>query len=134
MPATHLLDTSICIYIRQVRPPAVKARFERMPQGSLAMSVITWGELFYGACRSLNPAVARTRLDRIASQIPVLELPIDVADHYGEIRARLAVRGELIGPNDLWIAAHARAAGLILVTNNAREFRRVKGLKVENWV
>lgn len=133
MNASHLLDTNICIYIRQARPPTVKVRFEHMAPGSLAMSVITWGELLYGACRSADPAAARARLDRIASQIPVLGMPPETAHHYGDIRARLATRGELIGPNDLWIAAHARSASLILVTNNAREFRRVKGLKVENW-
>lgn len=131
--ATHLLDTNICIYIRQARPPKVKERFARMPPNSLAMSVITWGELLYGACRSVSPAAARAKLDHIAGQISVLPLPLEAAGHYGNIRAHLAGRGELIGPNDLWIAAHARAAGLILVTNNAREFRRVKGLKVENW-
>lgn len=134
MAISHLLDTNICIYIRQARPPAVKARFAKMAPGNLAMSVITWGELLYGAARSVDPAAARMKLDRIASQIPILPLPVDAADHYGDIRARLASRGELIGPNDLWIAAHARAAGLILVTNNAREFRRVKRLEVENWV
>lgn len=133
MTATHLFDTKICIYIRQTRPPEVKSRFERMTPGSLAMSVITWGELLYAACRSVDPAGARAKLDRIAGLIPVLAMPADAAGYYGNIRARLAQDGELIGPNDLWIAAHARAAGLTLVTNNAREFRRVKGLKVENW-
>lgn len=134
MAVTHLLDTNICIYIRRARPPAVKVRFARMAAGSLAMSVITWGELLYGARRSTDPVASRGKLDRVASEIPVLAMPADVADHYGDIRARLAERGELIGPNDLWIAAHARAAGLVLVTNNAREFRRIRGLKVENWV
>ncbi|HEX7325147.1 MAG TPA: type II toxin-antitoxin system VapC family toxin [Rhodanobacteraceae bacterium] len=133
MAISHLLDTNICIYIRRARPPAVKARFERMAPGSLAMSVITWGELLYGASHSTDPPTARAKLDRIAGLIPVLPLPTESARHYGDIRARLAQRGELIGPNDLWIAAHARAAGLTLVTNTAREFRRVKGLKVENW-
>lgn len=134
MAITHLLDTNICIYIRRARPPRVKARFAQMAPGDLAVSIVTWGELLYGARRSVDPAAARVKLDRIASQVPVLPLPVEAADHYGDIRARLASRGELIGPNDLWIASHARAAGLILVTNNAREFRRVKGLKVENWV
>ena len=65
--------------------------------------------------------------------VPALELPAEAAEHYGEIRAVLQRKGAPIGPNDLWIAAHARAAGLVLVSNNEREFKRVPGLKVENW-
>lgn len=98
------------------------------------MSVITWGELLYGVQRSGNPASARAQLEEISIQIPILALPGEAASHYGDIRAKLSRRGELIGANDLWIAAHARAAGLTVVTNNVREFQRVEGLNVENWV
>lgn len=134
MSPRYLLDTNICIYIRREKPPNVRVRFARQQTGSVAMSVITWGELLYGVHHSEDPVAARAKLERIAAQIPVLPLPVDVAEHYGDIRAHLARRGELIGANDLWIAAHARAAGLAVVTNNVKEFRRVKGLKVENWL
>lgn len=135
MTAPHLLlDTNICIYIRRERPERVRVRLADQRVGSVAMSVITWGELLYGAHHSQHAAIARAKLARLAHLIPILPLPEDVAEHYGEIRAGLAAKGQMIGANDLWIAAHARSMGLVLVTNNAREFKRVKGLKVENWV
>lgn len=134
MEPHYLLDTNICIYIRQMKPVTVRERFARETPGNVGMSVITWGELLYGAAHSRTPAQARTKLKRVTTQIPVLPMPVDAAEHYGDIRASLAVAGNIIGANDLWIAAHARATGLVVVTNNVREFRRVKGLKVENWV
>ena len=73
------------------------------------------------------------RLEELGHLLPVLALPETAAESYGTIRAELESKGEMIGNNDLWIAAHAKAAGLVLVTNNEREFRRVRGLKVQNW-
>jgi tRNA(fMet)-specific endonuclease VapC len=134
MPARFLLDTNICIYIRQKRPPAVLARFEKLKAGDAALSVITYGELFYGAAKNPNRNAAKTRLNDLLTLLPILPVPDGAAMHYGEIRAELESRGETIGGNDLWIAAHAKAAGLILVTNNEKEFTRVPGLKVQNWV
>lgn len=131
--ARFLLDTNICIYIRQKRPPAVLARFEKLKVGEAALSVITYGELLYGARKSQQRQVAMARLADLVSLLPVLEMPAGAADEYGEIRALLETRGETIGGNDLWIAAHARAEDLVLVTNNEREFKRVPGLKVQNW-
>lgn len=131
--ARFLLDTNICIYIRQQRPPEVLARFEKLRAGDAALSVITYGELLYGAQKSKQRDVALARLSDLVSLLPVLEMPPAAADEYGEIRAVLEAKGEIIGGNDLWIAAHARAEGLIVVTNNEREFKRVPGLKVQNW-
>lgn len=131
--ARYMLDTNICIYIRQKRPPAVLARFEKLKPGEAVLSVITYGELLYGAQKSQQRDVALARLADLVSVLPVLELPAEAADEYGEIRAVLEQRGEAIGGNDLWIAAHAKAAGLVVVTNNEREFKRVPGLKVQNW-
>lgn len=128
-----LLDTNICIYIRQQRPPAVLARFQKLKPGEAVLSVITFGELFYGAGKSPMRDRAHAILSELAALLPVMPLPREAGESYGAIRADLEVRGEPIGNNDLWIAAHAKAAGLILVTNNEREFRRVRGLKVENW-
>lgn len=130
----YLLDTNILIYIRQHKPARVRRHFARQPSGSVGMSAITWGELLYGAYHSSDARGSMAKLTRLQAGIPALPLPLEAADHYGQIRANLAARGLLIGANDLWIAAHARAADLTLVTNNEREFRRVPGLKVENWV
>ena len=133
MSARYLLDTNICIYLRQNRPAYVTARFQRLHHGDAVLSVITYGELAYGAERSGQRAQALESLARLVSLLPVLPLPEHSGTAYGEIRATLESRGEMIGGNDLWIAAHAKSAGLILVTNNEREFRRVAGLKIQNW-
>jgi tRNA(fMet)-specific endonuclease VapC len=134
MAPRYLLDTNTCIYIRRRRPPAVLARFDLLQPGDAALSVITFGELLYGAAKSQDHAGANKSLEELATLTPVLPLPLDAAYVYGEIRADLETKGEVIGNNDLWIAAHARVAGLTLVTNNEKEFRRVAGLKIENWV
>ena len=129
----YLLDTNICIYIRRERPPAVLNRFKMLPPGSTAISVITYGELVYGVRKSPDPEKAMAILEELIALIPVIPMASDVARTYGAIRADLAVRGELIGNNDLWIAAHAKSLEVILVTNNEKEFQRVSGLKIENW-
>lgn len=133
MEAHYLLDTNICIYIRQRRPEELLRRFSKLRPGEAALSVITYGELLYGAAKSSQPSTALERLRDLMHLLPALALPESAAETYGTIRAELEAKGEMIGNNDLWIAAHALAAGLILVTNNQKEFRRVRGLKVQNW-
>jgi len=128
-----MLDTNICIYIRQQRPVSVLKHFERLAIGDAAISVITYGELMYGAEKSANRATRLRQLAELKGLLPVLPIPEAGGESYGAIRALLERRGEKIGNNDLWIAAHAKAAGLVLVTNNENEFKRVPGLKVENW-
>jgi len=134
MSARYMLDTNMCIYLRQNRPPEVTARFRQMQHGDAVLSVITYGELLYGAERSEQRTRALESIARLVSLLLVLPLPDEAASAYGEIRAALEKRGEMIGGNDLWIAAHAKSAGLTLVTNNDREFKRVPGLKLQNWV
>ena len=129
-----LLDTNTCIYIRRQRPPEVIRRFEKLRPGEAALSIITYGELAYGCERGPTPVEARKNLQELMQSIPVIALPVEAGPVYGSIRAMLAARGELIGSNDLWIAAHAVAANITLVTNNEKEFRRVRGLRLENWV
>jgi tRNA(fMet)-specific endonuclease VapC len=129
----YLLDTNICIYIRQERPEEVLRRFRKLRPGEAALSVITYGELLYGAAKSAQRVAALARLCELIHWLPALPLPEAAAETYGTVRAELAAKGEMIGNNDLWIAAHAVAAGLTLVTNNEKEFRRVRGLKVQNW-
>ena len=98
------------------------------------MSVITYGELMYGAQKSQFREQATKQLTELAALVPVMDLPLEAGQFYGAIRAALEAKGEVIGNNDLWIAAHAKAAGLTLVTNNEREFQRIPGLKIQNWV
>ncbi len=133
MDPRFLLDTNICIYIRRKKPEEVLRRFRTLKQGEAALSVITFGELVYGAEKSAQRTAALELLRQLAQVLPVLGLPETAADAYGTMRAELERKGQMIGNNDLWIAAHAKAARLTLVTNNEREFRRVRGLKVENW-
>lgn len=133
MEARYLLDTNICIYIRQKRPYEVLRRFRRLRAGEAALSVITYGELLYGAAKSAQRATAMERLRELTQILPALALPESAAEEYGEVRSELETKGTMIGNNDLWIAAHALASELILVTNNEKEFRRVRGLKIQNW-
>ena len=133
MAARFLLDTNICIYNRRQRPPAVLSRFRQLQPGDAVLSVITYGELVYGAEKSQSREQARRQLAELTGLLPVMELPPRVGEFYGSMRAMLAAEGAMIGNNDLWIAAHAKAAGLILVTNNEREFRRIQELEIQNW-
>jgi tRNA(fMet)-specific endonuclease VapC len=98
------------------------------------MSVITLGELRFGAEKSQSRERSLAGVARLEQLIPVHALPEAAGEHYGQIRAGLSSLGQPLGNNDLWLAAHARAEGWILVTNNAREFIRVPGLQIENWV
>jgi tRNA(fMet)-specific endonuclease VapC len=133
MTPIYLLDTNICIYIRRRRPPKILHRFERLKVGEAAISVITYGELMYGAEKSEQREAAMSQLEELASLLRVLPLPLNAGRSYGALRAELEAGGRVIGNNDLWIAAHATAANLILVTNNEREFQRVPRLEIQNW-
>ena len=129
----YLLDTNTFIYIRQRRPMAARARFEQLASGDMALSVVTLGELAYGVERSVNRTEKLRDLRELTNQMVVLPLPAEAGETYGAFRASLGRRGETIGNNDLWIAAHAHVANLILVTNNEREFARIPELTIENW-
>jgi tRNA(fMet)-specific endonuclease VapC len=130
----YLLDTNICIYIAKRRPPSVARRLARLAPGSVGMSLITFGELRYGAEKSTRRKMALDTLEHLAELIPVIEPDLGVGKTYGALRAQLERAGTPIGNNDLWIAAHALALGVTLVTNNTREFDRVSRLKLANWV
>ncbi|WP_223826329.1 type II toxin-antitoxin system tRNA(fMet)-specific endonuclease VapC [Spongiibacter pelagi] len=129
-----MLDTNICIYIIKKQPPSVLQKFESLPIGSVVMSLVTYGELEYGALKSNNSEKALNVLEELSNYIPVLPVGVDVAKAYASIRAGLEAKGTPIGNNDLWIAAHAKALGHTLVSNNIKEFERVSELKLENWV
>lgn len=133
MAVRYLLDTNICIYIAKHNPPAVRERFARHTADELAMSVVTLGELRFGAEKSQSRERALAVIAQLESTLQIAPLTKAVGEHSGQIRAALQQRGEMIGNNDLWLAAHARAEGWILATNNEREFMRVDGLQIENW-
>jgi tRNA(fMet)-specific endonuclease VapC len=132
MDARYLLDTNICIYIRQRRPDQVLKRFQRLQPGEAVLSVITFGELQYGAAKSRQSGTAFQQLQELASLLPRVPLPENAGEFYGRVRFELESKGRLIGNNDLWIAAHALALNLVLVTNNV-EFSRIRELEIENW-
>ncbi|BBO99965.1 type II toxin-antitoxin system tRNA(fMet)-specific endonuclease VapC [Sulfuriferula nivalis] len=133
MAVRYLLDTNICIYIAKDNPQAVRERFAQHTLDELVMSVVTLGELRFGAEKSQSRDRAIAVINQLEASMCIAPLTEVVGEHYGKIRAALQRRGELIGNNDLWLAAHARAEGWVLVTNNEREFVRVDGLQVENW-
>lgn len=133
MDARYLLDTNICIYIRQRRPEQVLKRFQRLKPGEAVLSVITFGELQYGAAKSRQSGTALQQLQELVSLLPPVSLPENAGELYGQMRFELESKGTLIGNNDLWIAAHAAALNLVLVTNNVKEFSRIRELKIENW-
>lgn len=133
MEVGYLLDTNICIYVIRKKPEAVLRHFDRIGPGEAAISVITYGELLYGAMKSERRQASLDTLREFVNLVPALPMPERAAEAYGFIRSDVESKGETIGANDLWIAAHAMESGFILVTNNEREFRRVRGLKVQNW-
>jgi tRNA(fMet)-specific endonuclease VapC len=134
MKLRYLLDTNICIYIAKQKPISVLKRFEKMKPGEAGMSIITYGELLHGAEKSQHPKKTKEALSDLIYLIPALPLINEVSEHYAHIRANLEKLGKPIGNNDLWIASHASALNVVLVTNNTKEFARVPHLKIENWV
>jgi tRNA(fMet)-specific endonuclease VapC len=134
---SYLLDTNTVSYFLRDHSPALTARLMDTAPDALAISVVTSGELQFGL-KKLGPGFRTTalgaRLDKLLQAIATQSLPAQAAAHYGHIRAHLEAKGTPIGSNDLWIAAHALAKDLTLVTHNLREFQRVPGLKTESWL
>ncbi|MFP3939879.1 MAG: type II toxin-antitoxin system tRNA(fMet)-specific endonuclease VapC [Acidobacteriota bacterium] len=129
-----LLDTNVCIYSLNRRPPEVLQRLREVGPAAVAISVITVVELRHGAAKSQNPSKARGKLDRFLKPLSVLDFDREAAEAAGRIRADLERAGTPVGDLDSLIAAHALSAKLTLVSNNLREFDRVPGLRTENWV
>ena len=129
----YLLDTNIVIYVLKRRPKEVLAMFNANAS-RMAISSITLSELFYGAEKSLNTDKNLEAVEEFVSHLDVLPYDAKASQHYGQIKAALEKKGQIIGENDIHIAAHARSHGLILVSNNVREFQRVPNLVLENWV
>jgi tRNA(fMet)-specific endonuclease VapC len=129
-----MLDTDICIYAMRRRPALVQRRLESLDQSEVAISCMVAAELWFGVRKSQFSLRSEAALLSFLSRVTVLDWPSRAARLYGSIRAHLERRGTPIGEEDMLIAAHALHEGLPLVTNNAREFRRVPGLKVESWI
>lgn len=131
-PVRFLLDTNICIYVINARPPKVLARFMEHEIDGLGISAISASELYWGVSKS-GSAKNLAALEKFLSPLVVLDYDLRAAQRYGELRALLEKRGTPIGPLDQQIAAHALALNVTLVTNNLREFKRVPDLQLENW-
>ena len=128
----YLLDTNICIFLLNHVSAVLEAFAEHRSEG-IAISSIALAELEFGICNSQKKESNRVQLLRFLSSVSVLDFNSAAAAEYGKIRAQLQRRGRPISPMDMLIAAHAKAEGAILVTNNAGEFSRVEGLALEDW-
>jgi len=129
----YMLDTNIVIHVIKRRPLEVLDVFNRHA-GEMCISAITEAELIHGAEKSDYREHNLHVVEDLTSRLDVLDYTRKAAGHYGDIRASLERQGQPIGVNDLNLAAHARSEGLIMVTNNLREFERVDGLRTENWL
>jgi tRNA(fMet)-specific endonuclease VapC len=129
----YMLDTDICIYILTDRPARLRERFNRFVD-QICISSITLAELLYGAEKSQRRLENARVVEEFTARLTVLPFSPQAAAHFGQIRAELERAGTPVGAYDLQIGAHARSEGLILVTNNTREFKRMSGLRLENWI
>jgi tRNA(fMet)-specific endonuclease VapC len=129
----YMLDTNICIYVIKNRPQGLRERFNSLAE-QLCISAVTLAEMIYGAEKSERPVENLAVVEHFAARLEVLPFAERAAAHYGQLRAELERQGTPIGGYDLMIGGHARSEGLVLVTNNRREFQRIKGLRIENWV
>lgn len=130
----YLLDTNICIYIIKKKPEKVIKRFLKMKPDSIGISSITVSELYYGIAKSSKPNENTIALEQFILPLTVIDFNKEDSVAYGRLRAKLEQKGKLIGAMDLLIAAQALSRDLIIVTNNEREFKKIEGLSVENWV
>ena len=130
---SYLLDTNICIYIIKKKPTTVVNKLSSLPINNVGISSVTLSELYYGVDKSSRPDQNELALWEFLSILTIYSYGERAAREYGSIRSRLERHGKTIGPMDMLIAAHALSLGLVLVTNNEKEFRRVEGLRIENW-
>lgn len=130
---TYMLDTNICIYVMKSYPAELRDMFNLWAE-QLCISSITLGELHYGAEKSVRRAENLGAIEQFVARLDVLPFGDKAAAHYGQVRAELARAGTPCGPHDMQIGGHARSEGLIVVTNNLREFERMPGVRTENWV
>jgi tRNA(fMet)-specific endonuclease VapC len=130
----YLIDTNICIYIMNNHPPEVLEKFKHIGVGEVGISSISVSELHYGACKSKKIEQNIKRLEEFLYPFDILTYDENASREYGKVRSQLEKKGQIIGPLDMLIAAHAISRELAIITNNTKEFRRIRSLKVENWV
>ena len=130
----YLIDTNICIYIMNQRPAEVIQKCKNTGVGQIGISAITVSELSYGVAKSKYQKQNTKRLEEFLAPFEILQYDEEASNYYGIIRSQLENQGNVIGPLDMLIAAHALSRDLVLVTNNEKEFNRIETLKVENWV
>lgn len=129
----YMLDTNICIRVMKTYPPGVREKFNTLAE-QLCISSITFGELHYGAEKSARRAENLTAIEHFVARLEVLPFGDKAGAHYGQVRAELERAGTTSDPHDMQIGAHARSEGLIVVTDNVREFAHMPGVRVENWL
>ena len=129
----YMLDTNICIHVMKNYPQDLREKFNSLAE-QLCISSITLGEIHYGAEKSARRADNLTAVEHFVARLEVLSFDAKAAAHYGQLRAELERAATPCGPHDMQISGHARSQGLIVVTNNMREFSRMKGIRVESWV
>ena len=134
MTSLYMLDTNTCAFVLRRSSQALLDRIQTVPLERQVMSMVTLAELLYGVQISSQKKKNRAAVDALIRHLSVIDWSRDAAEHYAEIRADLKKKGQSIGSNDLTIAAQARSLGAVVVTNNVKDFRRVKGLKYENWM
>jgi tRNA(fMet)-specific endonuclease VapC len=130
---SYMLDTNLCIYVMTKRSLDLLEKFNSLAE-QLCISSITLGELHYGAEKSARRVDNLTAIEHFVARLEVLAFAAKAAAHYGQLRAELERAGTPCGPHDMQIGGHARSEGLIVVTNNTREFGRMPGIRTENWV
>jgi tRNA(fMet)-specific endonuclease VapC len=130
----YLLDTNICIYIINKKPETVYQKFKKVNLDNIFISAISEFEIKYGVEKSQKSDHNKKILNEFLGFLNILPFDSESASVAGSIRNRLEKKGQVIGPYDLLIASHAIAKDIILVTNNEKEFKRIKELKVENWI
>ena len=129
----YMLDTNLCIRVLRDRPASARRRFNENSEG-LCISTVVLTELLHGAAKSARPVENRRAVEDFAARLDVLPFDEAAADHAADIRADLERKGAVIGAYDLLIAGHARSKGLAMITGNLGEFRRVEGLRCEDWL
>jgi len=131
---TRLLDTNTCIYFLNEKSDSIIRHFKQMSPADIKLPSITVAELYYGAEKSKAKVKNRQRVEQFVSPFEIIPFDEKACHTYGKIRCNVEASGKLIGPMDLLIASIGLARGYVVVTNNTKEFKRIRGLKVENWI
>jgi tRNA(fMet)-specific endonuclease VapC len=134
MSTLYLLDTDTCAFILRRSSDVLLERIQAVPLQQQAMSVVTYAELLYGVQVSAKRKTNQEAVDALVRHLAILDWTQDAARAYATIRAAMKKKGAMIGANDLLIAAHAVSVEAVVVTNNTKDFSRVAGLKIENWM